>query len=201
MCAGGRLFGYNWPTMMQDLLRNNLRELAELLPRLAELQDDLAAVGQAMLDCWQRGGKVLTCGNGGSAADAMHLAEELVVRFCRDRRGLAAVSLCEGSVLTCCGNDYGYAQVFARQVEALGNPGDILVVFTTSGNSENVLRAIGRAREQKMTTVAFLGKDGGKARGLCDIELMVPSDLTHHVQEAHQILYHCLCQWIDEKVQ
>jgi D-sedoheptulose 7-phosphate isomerase len=105
----------------------------------------------------------MTCGNGGSASDAMHLAEELIARFQKNRRALAAIALCDPTVVTCAANDFGYEKVFSRQVEALGNPGDVLIVFTTSGNSPNVLRALEAAKAQACVTAGFLGKDGGKA--------------------------------------
>jgi D-sedoheptulose 7-phosphate isomerase len=153
-----------------------------------------------MLRCWEKRGKVLTAGNGGSAADAMHLAEELSVRFEKNRKALAAIALCDPSAITCAANDFGYDTIFSRQIEALGNPGDILIVFTTSGNSGSVLGAIESAKSQKLVTVAFLGKGGGKAKGLCDIEFIIPATTSHRVQEGHKILYHTLCEWIDAKV-
>jgi D-sedoheptulose 7-phosphate isomerase len=172
-------------------------DLRELLPRLAALEQPLERLGDAFLACWERRGKVLLAGNGGSAADAMHFAEELVVRYRRDRRAAAAIALCDPTVLTCAANDLGFEQVFARQVEALGNPGDVLVAMTTSGNSANLLRAIEAASAQGLTTAAFLGKDGGPARGRCDIELLVPSSSSARVQESHKVLFHALCEWID----
>jgi len=172
-------------------------ELSELLPAVAALAPQLEAVGKALVDSWASGGKLLTCGNGGSAADAMHFAEELVVRFQKDRRALAAIALHDPTVLTCAGNDLGYARVFSRQVEALGRRGDVLAVFTTSGNSENILLAVEVAHGLGMTTVAFLGRDGGKLRGVCKHELLVPAGTSHRTQEAHLLLYHSLCQWLD----
>jgi D-sedoheptulose 7-phosphate isomerase len=185
---------------MKTLLSNAVRDLQELLPKIDALGPQLQRLGEAMMLCWQRRGKVLVAGNGGSAADAMHLAEELAVRFMKNRRALAAMALCDPTVITCCGNDFGFDEVFARQVEALGNPGDILIVFTTSGNSENILRALAAAKKQQLITAAFLGKDGGKAQGRCDIELIVPASVPHRIQEGHKILYHTLCEWIDSQV-
>jgi D-sedoheptulose 7-phosphate isomerase len=189
------------PTTAKPLIAAACDDLATLFPAVAAMEPQLERVGQAMLAAWAKGGKVLTAGNGGSAADAMHLAEELVARFMRNRRGLAAVALCDPTVLTCAANDFGYDHVFARQVEALGNAGDVLVVFTTSGNSPSVLRAIDAAKAAGLVTVAFLGKDGGKAKGQCDIEFHVASALPHRVQEVHQILYHALCEWVDARVE
>jgi D-sedoheptulose 7-phosphate isomerase len=186
---------------MEELLSRAVKELDDLLPKLAALAPELGRVGEAMLQAWSRGGKVLIAGNGGSAADAMHLAEELMVRFVTNRRALAAIALCDPTVITCAGNDFGYDQVFARQVEGLGNAGDVLIVFSTSGNSPSILRAIERAKSQQLLTVAFLGKEGGQARGACDIELIVPAGTPHRIQEGHKVLYHTLCQWIEARVQ
>jgi D-sedoheptulose 7-phosphate isomerase len=183
---------------MERLLTRAVEELDALLPKLAALAPQLARLGEAMLRTWEGGGKVLLAGNGGSAADAMHLAEELCVRFMKTRRALAAMALCDPTVLTCAANDFGYEEVFARQVEALGNRGDVLLVFSTSGNSPNILRAIERAKSQGLITAAMLGRDGGKARGLCDVELIVPAQAPHRIQEGHKVLYHTLCEWVEE---
>ncbi|MCC7351652.1 MAG: SIS domain-containing protein [Phycisphaerales bacterium] len=179
-------------------LEQSITELADVLPRLLELRPALDRLAGAMMDCWQKRGKVLMAGNGGSAADAMHFAEELVVRFGANRKALAAIALCDPTVLTCAGNDFGYQTVFQRQVEALGNAGDILIIMSSSGNSENLVLALQAAKKQGLTTVAFLGKTGGKSRGLADIELIVPSNVTARIQECHQLMFHSLCQWIDE---
>jgi D-sedoheptulose 7-phosphate isomerase len=153
-----------------------------------------------MLDCWSKRGKVLIAGNGGSAADAMHLAEELTVRFAKNRRALAAMALCDPTVLTCAANDLGYDYVFARQIEAFGNPEDVFIALTTSGNSVNIIKAMELSKSRGLVTAAFLGKDGGKLRGKCDIELLVPSSTTARIQEAHHLLFHALCEWIESKV-
>lgn len=185
---------------MEQVLARAMLELAELLPKLGAMAQPLERLGQSMLDCWSHGGKVLIAGNGGSAADAMHLAEELCVRFMKTRKALAAIALCDPTVLTCAANDFGFEQVFARQVEGLGNPGDVLIVLSTSGNSGNILRAIEAARSQRLLTAALLGRDGGQARGRCDIELIVPATTPHRIQEGHKILYHALCEWIEQRV-
>lgn len=186
--------------MIEPILSNNARELSELLPKVVALHPQLLKLGEAMLKCWEGRGKVLIAGNGGSAADAMHLAEELTVRFAKNRRALAAMALCDPTVLTCAANDFGYEQVFSRQVEAFGNAGDIFIGISTSGNSANVLRAVEAAKQRGMITCAWLGKDGGKVRGKCDIELLVPSNVTARVQEGHKLLYHALCEWVESKV-
>lgn len=183
-----------------DILKQNIDELAALLPLMHDSLPQFEAIASELLDCWKNGGKVLIAGNGGSAADAMHFAEELVVRFCANRKALAAIALCDPTVVTCAGNDFGYDEVFARQVQALGQEGDVLVLMSTSGNSWNLVRAANEAKARKLTTISLLGKDGGKLRDLCDIELIVPCAVTHHIQEAHKLIYHALCQWIDENV-
>ena len=185
---------------MRSLLDDAAREWADLLPKLSALHEPLSRLGDALWACWERKGKMLVAGNGGSAADAIHFAEELVVRYVKNRRALAAIALTDGGVVTCAANDLGYERAFERQVEALGNEGDVFVAMTTSGNSENLIRAINRAKEQKLTTVAFLGKDGGRTKGLCDIELIVPSNTTARIQEAHTLLYHVLCEWVEAKL-
>lgn len=185
---------------MQELLNEACAEMMRLLPEVRALGPSLQRLGETLLDCWQQRGKVLIAGNGGSAADAMHFAEELVVRFARNRRGLAAIALTDPTVVTCCGNDFGYDRIFERQVEALGNPGDVLIVMTTSGNSENCLRAVQLAARQRLSTVAFLGRDGGRLRGACDLELLVASNNTARIQEVHKLLFHTLCAWIDQRV-
>lgn len=161
---------------------------AEAVARAAEILS--SALG--------RGGTVLLCGNGGSAADAQHVAAELTGRFLRERRGLPAVALTtDSSALTAIGNDYGFERVFARQVEALGRPGDVLIAITTSGSSPNVLRAIEVARARGLTVIGLLGRDGGAARAACDVALVVESAVTARVQEVHILIAHVLCEAID----
>lgn len=181
----------------KQVFERNGDELAALLPRLKPLGGQLEAIALAMVQCWHGGGKVLIAGNGGSAADAMHFAEELSVRFRKNRKALAAISLCDPTVITCAANDFGYDVVFSRQVEALGCKGDVLIVMTTSGNSENLIRAVTAAQALGVKTIGLTGKDGGKLKGKCDIDFVVPSQITHHIQEAHKLAYHALCEWID----
>ncbi len=188
---------YHLAMTIDALLSRATSEMVELAPRLNDLAPAMQQVCDLLADCWEKGGKLLVCGNGGSCADAMHLAEELVVRFQKNRRALAAIALSDPTVLTCAGNDFGYDAVFERQIEALGRPGDVLLVLTTSGNSPNILRALSAATTRGMKTVGFLGKDGGDARGRCDVELIVPAQTAHRVQEGHKILYHTLCEWVD----
>src|ERR1041385_3593615 len=175
--------------------RNALQELSSLLESCKQLESAVERAGESILACLGRGGKLLTCGNGGSAADALHLAEELVGRYDADRRALPAVCLnADVTALTCIGNDYGYDRIFSRQVEPLGRWGDVLVGFTTSGNSPNVLAAFQTARAMDVRTV-FLGeKNGGKAKGSCDHEIIVPSFTTARIQEVHTLILH---QWLE----
>ncbi len=180
-----------------DEARDGLVKLARTLPGYAP---ELGRLGEAMLKCWEGRGKVLMAGNGGSMADAVHFAEELTVRYQKNRRALAAIALSDAAAITCCGNDFGFDAVFSRQVEALGNPGDMLVVFSTSGNSPSILRALEEAKLRKMITCAFLGKDGGAAKGLADIELLISAQATARIQEMHQVLFHVICEWVDAQI-
>jgi D-sedoheptulose 7-phosphate isomerase len=186
--------------MMNTILNRAAAEITELMPKLVALEPQLHQLGQKMMSCWEGRGKVLTAGNGGSAADAMHLAEELSIRFFKNRRALAALALCDASVITCAGNDFGFDSIFARQIEAIGNKNDVLIVFTTSGNSTNILKALQQAKSQDLFTVGFLGKDGGQAKAMCDLPLVVPAFTPHRIQEGQKILYHALCEWIDAQV-
>ncbi len=185
---------------MRESLQEAIDQSLELLPKLAGLGEPLTRLGEAMMACWENRGKVLLAGNGGSMSDAMHFAEELSVRFKKNRRALAAIALSDPSVITCAGNDFGYATIFERQVEALGQAGDILIVLSTSGGSENLVRAVELAKRQGLSTVAFIGKDGGRLRGQCGIELLVPSMETARIQEAHKLMFHTVCDWIDSRV-
>jgi D-sedoheptulose 7-phosphate isomerase len=178
--------------------RGTTRELSEVLAACGVIDGAVTAAGAAIEQCLRSGGKLLTCGNGGSAADALHLAEELIGRYDADRRSFAAVCLnADVTALTCIANDYGYEQVFSRQVEGLGRPDDILVGFSTSGNSPNVLRAFRRAAELGLKTIFLGGKDGGSARGSCDFEVIVPSSTTARIQEVHTLVLHTWLEAID----
>lgn len=184
---------------MVDLYKE-LGELRELLGRCDELVAEVARVGELLARALNGRGQVLTCGNGGSAADALHLAEELTGRYRRDRRALGALSLvADPTALTCIGNDFGFEQIFARQVEALGRPGDVLVAFSTSGNSANILAAIKAAKRRELETVALLGRGGGEARKLADHAIVVPSETTARIQEVHGLTIHLLLEVIEER--
>lgn len=185
---------------IEPVLKQSIAELQEALTRLPDLVPALQQLAEMMVECWEKRGKVLIAGNGGSSADAMHFSEELVVRYGTNRRALASIALCDPTVLTCAGNDFGYDSVFARQVDALGNAGDVLIVMSSSGNSQNLVNALQTARRQGLKTVSLLGRDGGKSRGLADLELIVPSKVTGRIQECHKVLFHSLCQWIDDVI-
>jgi D-sedoheptulose 7-phosphate isomerase len=161
----------------------------------------IAEAGQLLVERLRAGGRVLTCGNGGSAADAQHLAAELAGRFDRERPALPALALtANSSDLTAIGNDYGFERVFARLVEAHGRPGDVLVAISTSGNSPNVLAAVERARSAGLATIALVGKGGGRLAGLADLAIVVPSDVTARIQECHIAAIHVLCELIDTEL-
>jgi D-sedoheptulose 7-phosphate isomerase len=165
------------------------------------LLEPTVVLAEAAISVLRAGGKLLLCGNGGSAADAQHIATECTVRFETERHGLPAIALTtDTSTLTAASNDYGYERVFARQVEALGRPGDLLIGLTTSGNSPNVLAALVTARDMGLVTACLTGRDGGavKARGLADHCLIVPAEKTSHIQEIHIFLGHLICAAVDD---
>lgn len=186
---------------MTDLFTRNLADQAALLQSMTGLS---AAVHQAAglcSDSLRRGGKLLFCGNGGSAADSQHLASELTGRFIKERRPLAALALTtDSSALTCIANDYAFDEVFARQLAALGKPGDVLVAISTSGNSRNVIRAVEEARAIGLQVIGLLGRDGGALGHVCDVAVVVPSQVTARIQEAHILIGHTLCGLIEESL-
>ena len=183
------------------LLTNAISELTALLQEMQALAPAMEKMAAAMQQTWASGGKLLIAGNGGSAADAMHFAEELVARFEKIgwQNALAAMALCDPTVITCTANDFGYDHIFSRQIEALGKPGDLLVLFSTGGNSPSILAAsLEVAKKMGLRTAAFLGRDGGKARGKADIEFVIPHAKSHRIQECHKLLFHTLCEWADQ---
>jgi D-sedoheptulose 7-phosphate isomerase len=187
--------------MTPGAVRQALGDTARLLDAMAAdavLCEATSAAAGACVAALRAGGKLLLCGNGGSAADAQHWAAELVSRFNYDRPGLAAMALTtDGSILTGIGNDYGYARLFARQVEALGRAGDMLLALSTSGRSPNVLEALRAARALGMGTIGFTGQAGEAMAGLCDICIRVPSASTPRIQEGHAVLGHALCAAVE----
>lgn len=184
-----------------SLFLQNLEEHNALLATLHSLDGDVQRAGLMAAQTLQRGGKILFCGNGGSAADSQHLAAELTGRFIKDRKPLAAVALStDTSALTCIGNDYSFDEVFARQVAGLGRPEDLLIGISTSGNSGNVLRAVEEAQKIGMQTLGLLGRDGGKLRGLCMHSIVVPHAVTARIQECHILIGHTLCGLIEQEL-
>lgn len=188
---------------MQDRIRQHFEaSIAAKQAALPSLAPQLETAAKRMAQCLRDGGKLLACGNGGSASDAQHFSGELVGRFMRERAGLAAIALTtDSSTLTAVSNDYGYDTVFARQVEALGQRGDGLLAISTSGHSANVIQAIQAAQQRGLFTVILSGRDGGRIANLLgadDIELRVPSEATPRIQEVHILLIHCLCDLIDQ---
>jgi D-sedoheptulose 7-phosphate isomerase len=186
---------------LSSILQQAIDQSTETLLSLRELDAPLQQAAQAMTECLATGHKLLICGNGGSAADAAHFATEFVVRFIKDRPAYPAVCFTsDGGLLTAAGNDYGFEEIFARQVAAFGQPGDILICLTTSGNSRNVERALEEAKARRITSLAFLGRDGGASRGMADLELLVPGEITARIQEAHMLLLHVLCEAVEERL-
>lgn len=177
----------------------NLQQHLDLFSGLGTISEEVGRAGHAIGEALKRGRKVMFCGNGGSAADSQHLAAEFTGRFVADRRPLAGLALStDSSALTCISNDYGYEHVFSRQVDALGVQGDCLVGISTSGNSPNVIAAFHSARRIGITTIGLLGRDGGKLLPLSDIAVIVPSDVTARIQEAHILIGHSFCEMAEE---
>ncbi|MEO6031099.1 MAG: phosphoheptose isomerase [Burkholderiaceae bacterium] len=188
--------------MLEQRIQQQFFDSADLKYAAAEvLSKPIADAVLALVGCITAGGKVLACGNGGSAADAQHFAAEFVGRFERERPGLAAMALTtDSSILTAIGNDYDFNAIFAKQVQALGAPGDVLLVFSTSGNSDNVIAAIEAARAKEMVVVALTGHKGGRVRDLLletDVLICVPHERTARIQEVHLLVLHCLCDAVD----
>jgi D-sedoheptulose 7-phosphate isomerase len=175
-----------------------VREAMRLFEKLESLETVVHEAAEWCIEALRSGHKLLICGNGGSSSEAQHLAGELMGRYKQDRRPLPAVALsADAAVLTCIGNDYCYEEIFARQLEGLAQAGDVFVALSTSGNSENVLRALATARKLGVKSIAFLGGQGGKARELADCALVAPHSDTARAQEAHQFLMHCLMDEIE----
>ncbi|MCE9633899.1 MAG: D-sedoheptulose 7-phosphate isomerase [Methylophilales bacterium] len=185
-------------TNSTDLIRSSIAAHQTLLSQIAPLIPSIEQVGQRLNACLKNGGKILLMGNGGSAADSQHIAAEIVVRYQTERRGLAAIALTtDTSILTAAGNDFGFEQIYSRQVEALCSERDAVVGISTSGNSVNIIRAIATARELGATTIGMTGVGGGKLAAHCDFLLAVPSPVTARVQEMHILIGHILCELVD----
>jgi D-sedoheptulose 7-phosphate isomerase len=185
--------------LASSLLARTAGDLQSAIAKLGPAQlEPLAALAADVLAGWEHGGKLLVCGNGGSAADSQHIVAELVGRFLAERPGYGAIALTVNtSTLTAVGNDYGFDEVFARQVQALGGPHDVLLVLSTSGNSTNCVRAVEQAKVQGLRAHGFLGRDGGRLRALVDGAVIAPSDHTPRIQEIHIFLGHLLCELLE----
>jgi D-sedoheptulose 7-phosphate isomerase len=179
----------------------NLNEHMALFQQLSGLDTSISKAIDACVLSLQMGGKLMLCGNGGSAADSQHLAAEFTGRFIKDRPPIAAVALStDTSALTCIGNDYSFNDIFSRQIQALGKAGDCLIAISTSGNSGNVLSAVAAAKSLGISTIGLLGRDGGKLKAQCDVSIVVPSQVTARIQEAHILIGHSLCGAVELKL-
>jgi D-sedoheptulose 7-phosphate isomerase len=185
---------------MEMMIKKELHSHLEAITKVIEtMQPDIKAAAEAMVETLKRGKKILLCGNGGSAADAQHIAAELTGRYKTERKALPGIALTtDTSALTAIGNDYGYDTVFSRQVEALADEGDLLIGISTSGNSQNVLNAFDSAKAIGCKCLAMTGRNGGKMKDAADWNLIVPSDDTPRIQEMHILIGHTLCQAVDD---
>lgn len=188
--------------MYRELIQSQFDEAAALLQRFIADDNNLAGIEAAarlLIDAYKQGGKVISCGNGGSHCDAMHFAEELSGRYRDNRPALGAIAISDPSHLSCVGNDYGFDHVFSRYIEGVGRAGDVLLGISTSGNSKNVLLAIEAARKREMKVIVLSGKDGGKMRGLADVEIIVPhSGYADRIQEIHIKIIHILIGLVEK---
>jgi len=188
---------------MNDMIMQRIRESMDVKKKM--MDPSFTAVveeaAQMILRTYRNGKRVLLAGNGGSAADAQHLAAELVSRFFKERKGLSAEALTVNtSVMTAIGNDYDFDRIFSRQIEASGSPGDLFIAISTSGNSSNIIEAIRTAGEQGLTVLGMAGRDGGRMRDLCDTLIIIPSDVTPRIQEGHILCGHILCEIVEARL-
>ena len=180
----------------------SLQAHLETMQGVKELAPVIEQIKDILVDLIERDGRLLLCGNGGSAADSQHWATEWTVRFEKDRRALSAIALTvDTSALTAIGNDLGFDRLFSRQVEAIGRKGDVLVALSTSGNSENILEAVKVAKDLGITTIGFTGRGGGKLAKMVDVPLVIVSDTTSRIQEAHEFIMHVLCELVDQELE
>ena len=172
-----------------ELLRNFIEQ--------EEKEEKTEKVAKDLAEVFTNGNKVLICGNGGSNCDALHFAEEFTGRFRKERRALPAIAISDSSHITCVGNDYGFDYIFSKGVEAYGKEGDMFIGISTSGNSGNVIKAVEKAKELGMKTVALLGKDGGKLKGMCDYEFIIPEETSDRIQEIHMMILHIIIEGVE----
>lgn len=187
-----------------DLIKNSFRDARQVLNDFISDEKNLELVkeaGDMLVDMFRKGGKVFSCGNGGSLCDAMHFAEELTGRFRNDRIALPALAIADASHLTCVSNDMGFDRVFAKYIEGLGKPGDVLLAISTSGNSVNILQAICMAKEKGMKVIGLTGKDGGEMQACCDVSIVVPwKQYSDRIQEIHIKIIHILIEYIEQEL-
>ena len=178
-----------------EILKSAIAAATKTLQSIVDLESQIAKAADLIADCLTNEKKVLACGNGGSAADAADFCTELACRFVEDRRPYPAMNLSQGgSLITATGNDYGFEEIFARQIRAFGNSGDVLIAISTSGKSKNIQHAVEEARKRKLKTIALLGRDGGASAGIADVDLIVKSDSTARIQETHKFILHVVCE-------
>lgn len=189
---------------LKEYIQSSFKDSASNLMKLAEskeVQTQLAMAAEWIIESVKKGGKLLIAGNGGSAADAQHIAAELVAKLSRDRTSIAALALTvDTSLLTAVGNDYGYDFVYDRQLQGLAQPNDIFLAITTSGNSKNILKALERAQQKKIKSILLSGFEGGKAKAMADLSIIAPGKHTAEIQEAHMAIYHTLCFLIEKSL-
>lgn len=185
--------------LINNIIDEQIRNLESL--KNSDYNEKIVGISNELIKCLKNGNKILIAGNGGSASDAQHFAGEIVGRFLLERKGLACVCLnTDTSVMTCIANDYSYDDVFARQIEGIGRPGDIFIGISTSGNSKNVVKAVEKAKEIGVKTIGFLGKDGGKLKDLTDMNLIIPYKSTARVQEHHILSIHLICEIVEKEM-
>ncbi|MBI3026538.1 SIS domain-containing protein [Candidatus Woesearchaeota archaeon] len=185
---------------MEGIILKRISEHKETIEKFSGLKDTIKKVAQTIINCYKQNGKVVLFGNGGSCSDSMHLATEFVSRYYFDRKSLPAVALTDNVSLTAIGNDYGYEEVFAKQVEGLVKKGDVVIGISTSGNSKNVIKAIEKAKELGGTAIGFTGKKGGALKGKVDICLSIPSNDTPRIQEGYMLAGHIICEIVENKL-
>jgi len=184
----------------KKIIEEAIKKHKEVLSSLERQIPKIEKIASLCISSLKKGGKIIFCGNGGSAADSQHLAAELVGRFLKEKKPLASLALSVNtSILTAVGNDYGFEKIFSKQIEALGKSRDLLIAISTSGNSKNVVEAVKKAKEKGIKTIGFLGKDGGKLKKIVDIPLIVKSNNTARIQEMHILIGHILCEIIEEE--
>lgn len=185
---------------MKNQLKTEIKEHIRVMNDLLLIEDSILNFFQDVKTCIDRENKVIFCGNGGSAGDSQHLAAEFTGRFLKERRPLPGLALTtDTSALTCIGNDYGFDEIFSRQIRAIGKRHDVLIAISTSGNSANVIECVRAAKDLEIKSIGLLGRDGGDLAKLCDSSVIVPSDITANIQEAHIFIGHALCQFLDDE--